>query len=130
MIMRKLIVGCVLSFLVGSAVAAVASPGAYFEGISDVRHDNDTFRNGYAAGVYDTVSLFARAAQGGAINTQVTLSTFQCLDRRGDTLGDFRSWADSVWNGTTATDYSAAVVLMAGCGLSGRAVSGGTAAAR
>ena len=125
--MRKLIVGCVLSFLVGSAVAAVASPGAYFEGISDVRRDNDTFRNGYAAGVYDTDSLFAHAAQSGSINTQVTLSTFQCLDRRGDTLGDFRSWADSVWSGTTATDDSAAVALMAGCGVSGRAVSGGVA---
>ena len=128
--MRKLVVACVLSFLVGSAVAAVASPGAYFEGISDVRHDNDTFRNGYAAGVYDTVSLFAHAAQSGGINTQATLSTFQCLDRRGDTLGDFRGWADSVWSGTTATDDSAAVALITGCGLSGRAVSGGTTAGR
>ncbi len=96
----KLIAACVFSFVAGSAVAAVASPGAYFEGIADIQRDSDSFKNGYAAGVYDTVSVFAAVAQGGgSISSQKTLALFQCLDSRGDKLGLFRSWADGVWGG-------------------------------
>ncbi len=96
----RLIVACAFSFVAGCAVAAVASPGAYFEGVSDIQRDNESFKNGYAAGVYDTVSLFANATQGGrSISSQKTLTLFQCLDSRGDKLGLFRSWADGVWGG-------------------------------
>lgn len=89
-----------LSFIAGCAVAAVASPGAYFESVSEIQRDSDEFKNGYAAGVYDTVSVFAKAAAGGgSISSQKTLTLFQCLDTRGDKLGLFRSWADGVWGG-------------------------------
>jgi hypothetical protein len=97
--MKKLIAGCTVSFLVGCAVAAVASPGAYFEGMSEIQSGTDAFKNGYAAGVYDTVSVFAKAAEGGGISNQKTLALFQCLDSKGDKLGLFRSWADGVWGG-------------------------------
>lgn len=97
---KRLIVACALSFLAGCVVAAVASPGAYFEGVSDIQNKPDSFKDGYAAGVYDTVSIFAKAAaSGNGISTQKTLSLFQCLDSRGDKLGLFRSWADGVWGG-------------------------------
>ena len=98
--MRKFVVGWAFSFLAGCAVAAVASPGAYFEGVSDIQRGNESFKNGYAAGVYDTVSVFAKAAaSGNGISSQKTLTLFQCLDQRGDKLGLFRSWADGVWGG-------------------------------
>jgi hypothetical protein len=95
---KKSIVGCVLSFLAGCAVAAAASPGAYFDSVSDVLGSSGTFKNGYAAGMYDTVSLFAKAAaSGNGISSQKTLALFQCLDSHGDKLGVLRSWADGVW---------------------------------
>lgn len=113
--MKKFIAGCVLSFLAGCAVAAGASPGAYFEGVSDIQKGADSFKNGYAAGVYDTVSVFAKAAAGGgSISTQKTLTLFQCLDARGDRLGVFRSWADGVWGGAGGNG-SAVQVLVNRC---------------
>jgi hypothetical protein len=97
---KRLIFGYAVSFLAGCAVAAVASPGAYFEGVSDILRDSDSFKDGYAAGAYDTISIFAKAAaSGNGISNQKTLALFQCLDARGDKLGLFRSWADGVWGG-------------------------------
>jgi hypothetical protein len=100
--MKRLIAVAVLSFLAGGAMAALASsPGDYFEGVADVRGHADDFRSGYAAGIYDTVSVFAQAAQGGSISSQRALSLFTCLDRQGDKLNEFRSWTDGVWSRTT-----------------------------
>jgi len=101
--MRSLVVGWVLAFLAGCAVAAVAAPGAYFEKVSDLSSDNDSFKNGYVAGVYDTISVFAKAAQGGSIDNQKTLRLFGCLDGQGDKLSSLRSWADGVWHGASGS---------------------------
>jgi len=88
------------------------SPGkfVFFEHtIPDYQSSSDIYKNGFAAGVYDMVSLFAAAAQGsGGIDNQKALALFRCLDGKGDRVGQFSSWVDSA--ATQAASDSTAVV--------------------
>ena len=78
-----------------SPAGAGSSPGTVFERISSYRPQDDSFRHGFAAGVYDMVSLFAAAAESSGRNDQEILGLFQCLDGKGDRVGQLRSWVDS-----------------------------------
>src|SRR5207244_12717600 len=86
----------------GLAVAgpAAVSPGTLLfleHNVTDFQATSDTFRNGFAAGLYDMVSLYAVAAQGsGGIDSQKAQALVRCLDGKGDKLGQFRAWVDSV----------------------------------
>lgn len=86
--------------IMAKACQAAFSPGnlLFFEhNVTDFQGSTDTFRNGFVAGVYDTISLYAVAAQGsGGIDNQKALSFVRCLDGKGDKLGQFRAWIDSV----------------------------------
>ncbi len=69
----------------------------FFENhVSDFRSSSDTYKNGFAAGVYDVISAFAAAAKGSeGVTNQKTLALYRCLDGKGDKLGELRSWVDS-----------------------------------
>ena len=61
---------------------APSEPGSsFFMKVSDYRSGDNTYKIGFTAGVYDTVSLFAVAAQGpGGIDNKMLLALFQCVN--------------------------------------------------
>src|SRR5579864_2333673 len=89
-------------------------PGTFFAHVSDFKKNSDDYRLGYAAGVYDAVSLFATAAQdGGAIDTQRTIGLFKCLDGKGDVLADLTTWLAGATRGGADRDSTVATVVRA-----------------
>ncbi len=98
------------------ASGAESSPGAFFASISSYRPKDEAFRNGFAAGVYDVVSLFAAEAQGsGGIDSQEVLALFQCLTRKGDKLGQLRAWVDSAVTQTSSENSIIVAILARAC---------------
>src|SRR5207247_3221907 len=66
------------------APAPESSPGAFFESVSKYRPLEEAFRNGFAAGLYDVVALFAAASQeSNGVDNQKTLALLRCLDGKG-----------------------------------------------
>ncbi len=104
--------GSIIVAIFARACQTSFSPGKFqfFENnVSDFRSSSDTYKNGFAAGVYDVISAFAAAAKGSeGVTNQKTLALFRCLDSQGDKLGEFRTWVDSAV--TQAASESDAVV--------------------
>ena len=71
---------------------AAWTPRSFFEHVADFRTSADEFRHGFAAGMYDTISMFAAAAQGQGLSSPAALGLFQCVDGKGDRLGQLSSW--------------------------------------
>jgi hypothetical protein len=101
--MKRAVFLC-LAFLAGAACAASANGvvfgGRYFYGPTDLAQDNMLFiRQGYIAGVYDTLSmldsLIASSDQDTAAKTLVR--TMLCLKSRDRSIHDLLSWAVAVW---------------------------------
>lgn len=87
------------------------SPQTFFEHVADLRAGPDPFRLGFAAGVYDAVSMFAAAAQGQGLSGPATLGLFQCIDGKGDRLGQLGTWlADAAQNANDDTAVVSVVV--------------------
>lgn len=95
------------------AAGTESSPGAFFESISKYRPQDEAFRNGFAAGFYDVVAMFAAAAQeSNGVDNQKTLALLRCLDGKGDKLSQLRAWADSVLT-QPSSDNSIIVAILA-----------------
>ncbi len=85
----------------------------FFGTMSFYRPQDDSFKNGFSAGVYDMVTLFAATAENsGRIDSQEALALFRCLDGKGDKLSQLRDWIDSVMT-ASATESSIVVVVLA-----------------
>jgi len=109
--------GLVLLIVLVGARPAAASPGAFFERVSTYRAHSDAFKNGYAAGIYDAVSMFAAAAQGTGVTGAAVTGLFQCLDQQASLLDHLRSWMAQV--AQNAGDQTAMVSAIAqACGSS------------
>ncbi len=94
-------------------VAGGSSPSTFFGTMSFYRPQDDSFKNGFSAGVYDMVTLFAATAENsGKIDSQEALTLFRCLDGKGDKLNQLRDWIDSVTT-ESATESSIVVVAVA-----------------
>ncbi len=110
-----LIVVAMLLLLPFAPVGAFAQSGgfgAYFTSVTDYQGSDDSFKQGYAAGTYDAVSLFATAMrQSGNIDSRV-VSFYQCLNDQGDKLGQVKTWVDSAV-AHPSSDKDAVVVLIA-----------------
>ena len=92
------------------ASGAAWTPRSFFEHVADFRDSGDPFKLGFAAGMYDAVSMFAAAAQGAGLSSPAALGLFQCLDGKGDRLGQLSSWlADAA---ETASDTAAVVSVV------------------
>jgi V8-like Glu-specific endopeptidase len=90
--------------------ATAWTPQTFFEHVGDLRTGPDPFRLGFAAGVYDAVSMFAAAAQGQGLSGPATLGLFQCVDGKGDRLGQLGAWlTDAAEN---ADDNTAVVSIV------------------
>jgi S1-C subfamily serine protease len=92
------------------------APGTFFAHVADIKRNGDDYRLGFAAGLYDAVSLFATAAQeDGGIDTQRVISLFRCLDAKGDALADLTSWMDGAVRSGNDRDSTVSAVVRA-CG--------------
>jgi hypothetical protein len=87
--------------------AGAWAPQTFFEHVADLRTGPDPFRLGFAAGVYDAVSMFASAARGQGLSGPATLGLFQCIDGKGDRLGQLGTW---LTDAAQSADDSTAVV--------------------
>jgi len=105
----------------GTAVVSVVvracqrafTPGSFFAHVSDFKHNGDDYRLGFAAGVYDAVSLFATAAQDSGIDAQRTIGLFKCLDGKGDVLADLTTWVTGAARGGADRDSTVGTIVRA-----------------
>ncbi|HEV2358531.1 MAG TPA: trypsin-like peptidase domain-containing protein [bacterium] len=95
------------------ASAAWTPPQSFFEHVNDLRTSPDQFQLGFAAGVYDAVSMFAAAAQGTGLSSQATVGLFQCIDTKGDRLGELRGWVVDASQNASDGDAVVSVVVRA-----------------
>jgi S1-C subfamily serine protease len=96
------------------AGGATSSPGTFFGSVSFYRPQDEAFRNGFAAGLYDAVALFAAAAKGaGKVDNQEVLTLFRCLDGKGDKLSQLRTWVDSALTQTSSENIIVSILVKA-----------------
>ncbi len=99
-----------------AGAGAGSAPGAFFGKVSFYRPQDASFKIGFAAGVYDAVSLFGAAAQGsGGIDNQKTLALFRCLDGTGDRLVQLTAWVDSTVTQASSDSDAVVSVLARAC---------------
>ena len=89
------------------------TPGSFFAHVSDFKRNGDDYRLGFAAGVYDAVSLFATAAQDAGIDAQRTIGLFKCLDTKGDVLADLTTWVSGAARGGADRDSTVGTIVRA-----------------
>ncbi len=104
-----------LIVLLGAPSAPAANPGAFFETVSKYRSHSEAFKNGFAAGLYDAVSMFAATAQGAGLTNAGAEGLFQCLDKQATNLGVLANWVAQA--AKSATDQTAVVAaIVKACG--------------
>jgi hypothetical protein len=111
--------GLALLIVFASAQGAAANnPGAYFEDVNTYQKHTATFRNGYAAGLFDAVSMFANSTSAffGMPRSAVT-NLFQCLDRASPQLAPFSDWMLQAVQ-TADADTAVAATVSQACGQS------------
>ncbi|HET7265992.1 MAG TPA: trypsin-like peptidase domain-containing protein [bacterium] len=89
------------------------APGSFFAHVSDFKRNSDDYRLGFAAGLYDSISLFATAAQDAGIDTQRAIALFKCLDGKGDVLADLTTWVTGAARGGADRDSTIGTVVRA-----------------
>jgi hypothetical protein len=104
--------------LVAAAAVFAASPGAYFEDVKTYRAHSDDFKYGYAAGLYDAVSMFAAIAQGPGLENPLVIKLFQCLDQRSAQLDQLTGWMGQLAQNTADSSASMISVIAQACGTS------------
>ena len=106
------ITGGVLGFLImGSTPSARAEVGSFFISVSKLYTENSSFQRGYVAGVYDSVQVLAPIAGQGSVLYRVA----NCLDRQGDTIGQFEIYAGRALHQAESSRMAAADPIMAAC---------------
>ncbi len=95
------------------AAGAAWTPRSFFEHVAEFRTSVDQFKLGFAAGTYDAVSMFAAAAQGAGLSSPAAVGLFQCLDGKGDRLGQLSAWVADAAQGAGDTTAVVSVVVRA-----------------
>jgi len=95
------------------AAGAAWAPHTFFEHVADYRTSVDPFKNGFAAGMYDAVSMFAAAAGGTGLSSPAAVGLFQCLDGKGDRLGQLSTWLTNAAQSASDTTAVVSVVVRA-----------------
>jgi len=99
------------SVAIGSTPSARADVGSFFISVSDIYGENTSFQRGYVAGVYDAVQVLAPIAGQGSTLYNVA----DCLDRQGDTITQFVTYANGALHRAPSQRIAAADPLMAAC---------------
>jgi len=83
---------------------SVSGTPSNFEEIYQYSTRDDSFKTGYAAGIFDATSMFALAAGKAGIDNQRTLVVFQCLDSTGDKIVQLEQWINTALGHAAPTD--------------------------
>ncbi len=105
------VVGIAFGFVLGFSLAVGAQQWMNAQNIID---QSDSVRAGYAMGAYDMLRVVARLQRPASYFSE----KMDCMDKQGDTVGEFRSWADGVWRANTtqyARDNAASLLLTDAC---------------
>ena len=114
--MKGFLAGLIAGAILGAAVfsstpSARAGVGSFFISVSELYSENSSFQRGYVAGVYDAVQVLAPiAGQGSGL-----YGVADCLDRQGDTIGQFEIYAGNALRRSSSPRISAADPIMGGC---------------
>ena len=107
-----MITGAVFAaMIVGSTPAARANVGSFFISVSEIYKQDSSFQRGYVSGVYDAVQVLAPIEGQGSVLYGVA----DCLDRQGDTIGQFEIYANNALRRAPSQQIAAADPLMAAC---------------
>ena len=91
----------------------------YFMNADFYRRGSPVLRDGFAAGMFDTISVFAAAVRAaGTVDPATAAGFYDCLAKPGDKLGDVRAWVDSVAASAPAGGYPVLRALLSACGFS------------
>lgn len=107
--------GVILGAAIASTVSARADVGSYFVSVSSIYQRDESFQNGYIAGVYDATEVLAEVASRGPIDRQVLYNIGDCLDRQGDKLTQFAIYAGNALRRSSSTSIAAADPILAAC---------------
>ena len=106
------IAGAMLGAMVFSSTpSARAGVGSFFISVSELYSRNTSFQRGYVAGVYDAVQVVGPVAGEGSALYGVA----DCLDRQGDSIGQFEVYAGNALRRAPSRRISAADPIMAAC---------------
>ncbi len=91
-------------------------PGVYFEGAADYRQADDSFRLGFAASLYDTVSMFAAAAKdSGDLSGGTSAALFYCLAGHASKLGQLSGWVATTAQAAANDQYPVVLIVAQYC---------------
>jgi hypothetical protein len=104
----------------GTAPASPQSPTlTYFVNTDFYRNGSILLRDGFAAGMFDTVAAFeAAASAAGTVDPATAAGFYNCLTRPGDRLGDVRAWMDSVASSAPSGAAPVLRTVLSACGYS------------
>jgi len=106
------VTGAIFAVAVVSAPpAARANVGSFFINVTNLYDENTSFQRGYVAGVYDAVQVIAPIAGQGSALYRVAA----CLDRQGDTISEFETYAGAALRQAQSRSMAAADPIMAAC---------------
>jgi hypothetical protein len=112
--MKHVALGIVIGLVFGMAVSAGAGVGSFFYNVTAIYGQNGSFQHGYVAGVYDAVQWLADiAAESGGLNAQALVATAGCLDRQGNTVGEFTRYASMALPRAHGSDSAAGAIIAA-----------------
>jgi hypothetical protein len=92
---------------------SVSGTPTNFEEIYQYTSRDDSFKHGYAAGIFDATSWFAVTASRTGIDNQRTQTIFQCLDSTGDKIVQLEQWIDTALGKGAANDPAFAGIVNA-----------------
>lgn len=105
------VAGIALGFILGFSLAAGAQQWMSAQSILD---QSEAVRAGYVLGAYDMLRVVVRIQRPASYLSE----RMDCLDQQGDTVGEFRAWADAMWRSNTAEyakDNAASLLLTDAC---------------
>jgi len=106
------ITGAILAVAVISGTpAARADVGSFFINVTNLYDENASFQRGYVAGVYDAVQVLAPIAGQGSALYRIAA----CLDKQGDTISEFETYAGAALRQASSRSRAAADPIMAAC---------------
>jgi hypothetical protein len=112
--MKLFTAGIVIGLVLGTTVGAGARIGSYFYTVDELYQKGTQFQYGYVSGVYDGIQFIANIADKSGLNEQALVSTANCLDHQGDTVGEFTKYASRAV-GQVAKGEVAAGAIISGC---------------
>jgi len=100
----------IVVFIASACNFSTSDTPSNFEEMTQYSKANESFKLGFAAGVFDPTSALALTASRTGVNNQKTLAIFQCRDSPGDKLSQLEQWINTAL--AKGSPYDPAFVVM------------------